>query len=435
MMRIAMVGSGYVGLVSGACLADFGHEVCCIDKDAAKIEPLTKGKMPIYEPGLAELVMSNVGQNRLSFSTELVEPVRQAEAVFIAVGTPSRRGDGHADLSYVYQAAREIGGAIDGFTVVITKSTVPVGTGDEVERIIREVRPEADFAVVSNPEFLREGAAISDFKRPDRIVIGLEDSRAEHVMREVYRPLYLNQAPMLVTNRRTSELTKYAANAFLAMKICFINEIADLCEKVGANVQDVARGIGLDNRIGRKFLHAGPGYGGSCFPKDTQALIKTAQDYGAPVRIIETVAAVNDQRKRAMARRIIAACGGQVRGKTIGLLGLTFKPNTDDMRESPAIAVVTALQDAGAKINAFDPAGMEQARFYLDGLNYCADPYACCEGAAALVIVTEWDAFRALDLARVKSLLAAPVLVDLRNIYDPAEVRRQGFAYASVGRE
>jgi UDPglucose 6-dehydrogenase len=434
MMRIAMVGSGYVGLVSGACLADFGHEVCCIDKDVARIEPLRNGKMPIYEPGLADLVMNNVRQNRLSFSTELASAVREAEAVFIAVGTPSRRGDGHADLSYVYQAAREIGAAIDGFTVVVTKSTVPVGTGDEVERIIREIRPEADFAVVSNPEFLREGAAISDFKRPDRIVIGLEDKRAEHVMREVYRPLYLNQAPILVTNRRTSELTKYAANAFLATKISFINEIADLCEEVGANVQDVARGIGLDNRIGSKFLHAGPGYGGSCFPKDAQALIKTAQDHGAPIRIVETVAAVNDQRKRAMARRIIAACGGHVRGKTIALLGLTFKPNTDDMRESPAIAIATALQDAGAKLNAFDPEGMGQARLYLDGLNYCLDPYACCEGAAALVIVTEWDAFRALDLARVKTLLASPVLIDLRNIYDPAEVRRQGFAYASIGR-
>jgi UDPglucose 6-dehydrogenase len=433
-MRIAMVGSGYVGLVSGACLADFGHEVCCIDKDAARIEPLANGKMPIYEPGLADLVMSNIRQNRLSFTTELAEAVREAEAVFIAVGTPSRRGDGHADLSYVYQAAREIGAAIDGFTVVVTKSTVPVGTGDEVERIIREVRPDADFAVVSNPEFLREGAAISDFKRPDRIVIGLEDSRAEPVMREVYRPLYLNQAPILVTNRRTSELTKYAANAFLATKIGFINEIADLCEMLGADVQDVARGIGLDNRIGRKFLHAGPGYGGSCFPKDTQALIKTAQDHGAPVRIIETVAAVNDQRKRAMARRIITACGGQARGKTIALLGLTFKPNTDDMRESPAIAIVTGLQDAGAKLNAFDPEGMEQARLYFDNLNYCADPYACCEGASALVIVTEWDAFRALDLARVKSLLAAPVLVDLRNIYDPEEVRRHGFIYVGVGR-
>ncbi len=433
-MQIAMVGSGYVGLVSGACFADFGHKVCCIDKDNARIEALNNGKMPIYEPGLSELVMNNVRQNRLSFASELSAAVREADAVFIAVGTPSRRGDGHADLSYVYQAAREIAAAIEGFTVIVTKSTVPVGTGDEVERIIREARPEADFAVVSNPEFLREGAAISDFKRPDRILIGLEDSRAEQVMREIYRPLYLNQAPILVTNRRTSELTKYAANAFLATKITFINEIANLCEEVGADVQDVARGIGLDNRIGAKFLHAGPGYGGSCFPKDTQALIKTAQDYGTPVRIVETVAAVNDQRKRAMARKVLAACGGSVRGKTVALLGLTFKPNTDDMRDSPAIAVVTALQDAGAKLNVFDPEGMEQARLYLENLKYCGDPYACCEGASALVIVTEWDAFRALDLSRVKGLLAAPILVDLRNIYDPAEVRRQGFTYASVGR-
>ncbi|HEY1735532.1 MAG TPA: UDP-glucose/GDP-mannose dehydrogenase family protein [Methylovirgula sp.] len=433
-MQIAMVGSGYVGLVSGACFADFGHKVCCIDKDTARIEALNNGKMPIYEPGLGDLVMNNVRQNRLSFANELSAAVREADAVFIAVGTPSRRGDGHADLSYVYQAAREIAAAIEGFTVIVTKSTVPVGTGDEVERIIREVRPDAEFAVVSNPEFLREGAAISDFKRPDRILIGLEDKRAEQVMREIYRPLYLNQAPILVTNRRTSELTKYAANAFLATKITFINEIANLCEEVGADVQDVARGIGFDNRIGAKFLHAGPGYGGSCFPKDTQALIKTAQDYGTPVRIVETVAAVNDQRKRAMARKVLAACGGSVRGKTVALLGLTFKPNTDDMRDSPAIAVVTALQDAGAKLNVFDPEGMEQAKLYLEGLKYCGDPYACCEGAAALVIVTEWDAFRALDFARVKNLLAAPILVDLRNIYDPEEMRRQGFTYACVGR-
>ncbi len=433
-MHIAMVGSGYVGLVSGACFADFGHKVCCIDKDVGRIDALNNGKMPIFEPGLAELVMNNVRQNRLSFATDLTAAVREAEAVFIAVGTPSRRGDGHADLSYVYQAAREIAAAIDGFTVIVTKSTVPVGTGDEVERIIRETRPGVDFAVVSNPEFLREGAAISDFKRPDRILIGLEDNRAEQVMREIYRPLYLNQAPILVTNRRTSELTKYAANAFLATKITFINEIANLCEQVGADVQEIARGIGLDNRIGAKFLHAGPGYGGSCFPKDTQALIKTAQDHGAPVRIVETVAAVNDQRKRAMARKVLAACGGNVRGKTIALLGLTFKPNTDDMRDSPAISIVTALQDAGAKLNVFDPEGMEQARLYLDNLTYRGDPYACCDGAAALVIVTEWDAFRALDLERVKGLLAAPVLVDLRNIYDPEEVSRQGFTYVSVGR-
>jgi UDPglucose 6-dehydrogenase len=432
-MQIAMVGSGYVGLVSGACFADFGHKVCCIDKDADRIAALKAGKMPIYEPGLAELVGNNVRQNRLSFAADL-GAVRGAEAVFIAVGTPSRRGDGHADLSYVYEAAREIARAIEGFTVIVTKSTVPVGTGDEVERIMRETRPGIDIAVVSNPEFLREGAAISDFKRPDRIVIGLEDKRAENVMREVYRPLYLNQAPILVTNRRTSELTKYAANAFLATKITFINEIANLCEAVGADVQEVARGIGLDNRIGAKFLHAGPGYGGSCFPKDTQALIKTAQDLGAPMRIVETVAAVNEQRKRAMGRKVLAACGGSVRGKTIAVLGLTFKPNTDDMRDSPAISVITALQDSGARINAFDPEGMEQARLYVDNLTYCSDPYSCCKGAAALVIITEWDAFRALDLERVKGLLTAPVLVDLRNIYDVDEVRRQGFSYVSIGR-
>jgi UDPglucose 6-dehydrogenase len=432
-MQIVMVGSGYVGLVSGACFADFGHKVCCIDKDAGRIAALKAGKMPIYEPGLAELVRNNVRQNRLSFADDL-GAVRGAEAVFIAVGTPSRRGDGHADLSYVYAAAREIAEAVEGFTVIVTKSTVPVGTGDEVERIMRETKPGIDVAVVSNPEFLREGAAISDFKRPDRIVIGLEDKRAENVMREVYRPLYLNQAPILVTNRRTSELTKYAANAFLATKITFINEIANLCEEVGADVQEVARGIGLDNRIGAKFLHAGPGYGGSCFPKDTQALIKTAQDLGAPMRIVETVAAVNEQRKRAMGRKVLAACGGSVRGKTIAVLGLTFKPNTDDMRDSPAISVITALQDSGARINAFDPEGMEQARLYVDNLTYCSDPYSCCKGAAALVIITEWDAFRALDLERVKGLLTEPVLVDLRNIYDMDEVRRQGFTYVSIGR-
>jgi UDPglucose 6-dehydrogenase len=433
-MQIAMVGSGYVGLVSGACFADFGHIVCCIDKDAKRIDALNAGKTPIFEPGLPEIIANNVRQNRLTFATDLTGAVRGAEAVFIAVGTPSRRGDGHADLSYVYQAAREIAAALDGFTVVVTKSTVPVGTGDEVERIIREARPDADVAVVSNPEFLREGAAISDFKRPDRIIIGLEDKRAELVMREIYRPLYLNQAPILVTNRRTSELTKYAANAFLATKITFINEIANLCEEVGADVQDVARGIGLDNRIGSKFLHAGPGYGGSCFPKDTQALIKTAQDHGAPVRIVETVAAVNDQRKRAMARKVLAACGGSVRGQTIAVLGLTFKPNTDDMRDSPAISVITALQDAGARINAFDPEGMDQARLHLDSLTYFADPYSCCKGAGALVIITEWDAFRALDFERVKTLLTAPILVDLRNIYEPQELRRHGFTYESVGR-
>src|SRR3984885_9807890 len=434
-MHIAMVGSGYVGLVSGACFADFGHTVCCIDKDAGRIEALNAGKTPIFEPGLPELISNNVRQNRLSFATDLTAAVRAADAVFIAVGTPSRRGDGHADLSYVYQAAREIAAALDGFTVVVTKSTVPVGTGDEVERIIREARPDADFAVVSNPEFLREGAAIADFKRPDRIVIGVEDKRAEAVMREVYRPLYLNQAPILVTNRRTSELTKYAANAFLATKITFINEIASLCEEVGADVQGVARGIGLDNRIGSKFLHAGPGYGGSCFPKDTQALIKTAQDYGAPVRIVEMVASVNDQRKRAMARKVFAALGGSVRGKTIAVLGLAFKPNTDDTRDSPSIPLITALWDLGAIVRPYDPAGMEQAKPALPAIHYCGSAYAAAEGASALVIATEWEQFRALDLARLKSVMAQPVIVDLRNIYRADEMKRAKFKYVAVGRD
>src|SRR5215211_1933750 len=433
-MRVAMIGAGYVGLVSGACFADFGHDVCCVDKDPHKIEALNRGEIPIFEPGLADLVAKNMRERRLTFATELTDPVRQAEAVFIAVGTPSRRGDGHADLSYVYQAAREIAAAMDGYTVVVTKSTVPVGTGDEVERIIREARPDAEFAVVSNPEFLREGAAITDFKRPDRIVIGTEDERAAGVMQELYRPLYLNQAPILITSRRAAELTKYAANAFLATKITFINEIADLCEQVGANVQDVARGIGLDNRIGSKFLHAGPGYGGSCFPKDTLALIKTAQDHAAPTRIVETVAAVNDQRKRAMGRKVVAACGGLVRDKTIAVLGLTFKPNTDDMRDAPSLAIIAALQDAGAKVRAYDPEGMEQARSVLTDVDYAADPYACAEGADALAIVTEWDAFRALDLPRLKRIMAAPVVVDLRNVYRPEDMKRHGFTYLSIGR-
>ena len=432
-MRIAMIGSGYVGLVSGACLADFGHEVVCIDKDPDKIAALNEGRMPIYEPGLDTLVAENVRQRRLAFSTDLKPAVAQAQAVFIAVGTPSRRGDGFADLSYVYAAAREIAEALTGYAVVVTKSTVPVGTGDEVERILREARPDLDVGVASNPEFLREGAAIGDFKRPDRIVIGAEDARAAAVMQEVYRPLYLNQAPILLTGRRTAELTKYAANAFLATKITFINEIADLCEQVGANVQEVARGIGLDNRIGAKFLHAGPGYGGSCFPKDTLALVKTAQDYGTPVRIVETVVAVNDQRKRAMARKVIAACGGSVRGKRVALLGLTFKPNTDDMRDAPSLSIIAGLQDAGARIVAYDPEGMEQARPLLQGVAYAEDAYACAEGADAMVIVTEWNAFRALDLARLKALMAAPVLVDLRNVYAPAEVERHGFDYSGIG--
>src|SRR3954454_8792200 len=377
-MRIAIVGVGYVGLVSGACFADFGHTITCVDKDAGKIDALRRGEIPIFEPGLGHLVTSNVEAGRLTFATDLRNPVREAEAVFIAVGTPARRGDGVADISYVRLAAREIAAAMDGYTVIITKSTVPVGEGDEVERIIRETRPDGDFSVVSNPEFLREGAAINDFKRPDRIVIGAEDERANRVMIELYRPLYLNQAPILFTSRRTAELTKYAANAFLATKITFINEIADLCENVGANVQDVARGIGLDNRIGPKFLHAGPGYGGSCFPKDTLALIKTAQDHGTSVRLVETVVAVNDERKRSMARKVAAAFGGAIRNRTIAILGLTFKPNTDDMRDSPSIPLITALQDMGANVRAYDPAGMQQAQQQqlLHDVAYASDPYA-----------------------------------------------------------
>jgi UDPglucose 6-dehydrogenase len=433
-MRIAMIGTGYVGLVSGACFADFGHHVTCVDKDAGKIEALRKGAIPIYEPDLDRVVEDNVRGGRLDFTTELKEPVAAADAVFIAVGTPSRRGDGHADLSYVYAAAREIAAALDGFTLVVTKSTVPVGTGDEVERIIRETRPDADVEVVSNPEFLREGAAIQDFKHPDRIVIGTTEERAKQVMTAVYRPLYLNQAPILFTGRRTAELIKYAANAFLATKITFINEVADLCEKVGADVQEVARGIGLDNRIGSKFLHAGPGFGGSCFPKDTLALIKTGQDFAAPLRIVETVAAVNDQRKRAMARKVSGALGGNLRGKLIAVLGLTFKPNTDDLREAPSIPLITALQDMGAKVRAYDPIGMTHAQGEFPGVAFADGPYACVEGADALVIVTEWEQFRALDLDRIKSLMKQPVLVDLRNVYRPDEMFELGFVYDSVGR-
>ncbi|MPT47832.1 MAG: UDP-glucose/GDP-mannose dehydrogenase family protein [Sphingobium sp.] len=433
-MKITMIGSGYVGLVSGACFADFGHDVICVDKDESKIEALLDGRIPIFEPGLDHLVASNVAAGRLSFTTNLSEGVKDADAVFIAVGTPSRRGDGHADLSYVYAAAEEIAHAISGFTVIVDKSTVPVGTGDEVERIIREANPNADFAVVSNPEFLREGAAIDDFKRPDRIVIGGDDERALEVMRQVYRPLHINKSPIVEMSRRGAELTKYAANAFLAVKITFINEIADLCEKVGADVQDVARGIGLDNRIGSKFLHAGPGYGGSCFPKDTLALLKTAQDYEAPQRIVESVVSINDQRKRAMGRKVIAACGGDVRDKTIAILGLTFKPNTDDMRDSPAISVIQTLQDAGATIRAYDPEGTEQAKKVLDNVIYCSNAYEAMEGADALAIVTEWDAFRALDLGKVKSLLSQPILVDLRNIYPRDMVEQAGFSYSAVGR-
>src|SRR5262245_52315218 len=433
-MRVAMIGTGYVGLVSGACFADFGHEVICVDKDKAKIAALLRGEMPIYEPGLNEMVGVNMRAARLKFTSELAGAVADADAVFIAVGTPSRRGDGFADLSFVYDAAREIARALDGFTVVITKSTVPVGTGDEVERIIWETRPDVACAVVSNPEFLREGAAIRDFKHPDRIVIGTTDARARELMSELYRPLYLNRSPIMFTDRRTAELIKYAANAFLATKITFINEIADLAEKVGADVQEVARGMGLDNRIGSKFLHAGPGYGGSCFPKDTVALIKTAQDHASPLRIVEAVAAVNDARKRAMARKVSAALGGELRGKTVAVLGLTFKPNTDDMREAPSIPLITALQDLGAKVRAYDPVGMEQAKSVIADVTFCGDAYNCAEGASVLVIVTEWEQFRALDFDRLKTVMARPIVVDLRNVYRAEDIVRQGFVYESVGR-
>src|SRR5689334_2373607 len=429
-MRVAMIGTGYVGLVSGACFADFGHDVVCVDKDKAKIAALTRGEMPIYEPGLKDMVAANTGAGRLKFAGDVAAAVAAADAVFIAVGTPSRRGDGFADLSFVHDAAREIARALDGFTVVITKSTVPVGTGDEVERIIRETRPDADFAVVSNPEFLREGAAIQDFKHPDRIVIGTVDERAKEVMNELYRPLYLNRSPILFTDRRTAELIKYAANAFLATKITFINEIADLAEKVGADVQEVARGMGLDNRIGSKFLHAGPGFGGSCFPKDTVALLKTGQDHDAPLRIVEAVVLVNDTRKRAMARKVSAALNDDVRGKEVAVLGLTFKPNTDDMRDAPSIPLITALHDMGATVRAYDPVGMDQAKKMLPELTYCNDEYDCAQGAVALVIVTEWEQFRALDLDRLKQVMAdKPAIVDLRNIYLPDEMRQRGFIY------
>ena len=433
-MRVTMIGAGYVGLVSGVCFADFGHHVTCVDNVEEKVEALRHGVIPIFEPGLDELVKSNVKGGRLNFTTDLKSAVTDADVVFIAVGTPSRRGDGHADLSYVYAAARQIAQAMNGFTVVVTKSTVPVGTGDEVERIIRAERPDADFAVVSNPEFLREGAAIADFKRPDRIVIGSEDERATEVMREVYRPLYLNSAPLFFCDRRTSELIKYAGNAFLAMKITFINEMADLCEKVGADVQKVAKGIGLDKRIGDKFLHAGPGYGGSCFPKDTMALVKTAQDHDSPVRLIETTVAVNDTRKRAMARKVMAACGGSVRNKKIAILGLTFKPNTDDMRDAPSLSIIQALQDNGADVHAYDPEGMESARGMLPGVTFGDSPYAIAEGADALVLVTEWDEFRALDFRRLKPLMAEPAIIDLRNVYPAEEVTRHGFTYHGIGR-
>lgn len=432
-MRIAMIGTGYVGLVSGACFSDFGHQVICVDKDADKIAALEKGIMPIYEPGLDALVEHNVGAGRLSFTTDLAEGVAGADAVFIAVGTPSRRGDGHADLTYVYAAAKEIALALTGPAVVVTKSTVPVGTGDEVERLIRETAPDAEVSVASNPEFLREGAAITDFKHPDRVVAGVEDARARAALEAIYRPLNLNRAPLLFTTRRTAEIIKYAANAFLATKITFINEIADLCEAVGADVQMVSRGIGLDNRIGAKFLHAGPGYGGSCFPKDTLALLKTAEDEQVPLRIVESVVKVNDARKRAMGRKVSKAMNGDVRGKTVAVLGLTFKPNTDDMRDSPSISIIQALQDEGATIRAYDPEGTDQARTVLKNVDFCDNPYAAATGADALVIVTEWDEFRALDLDRLAEILMQPILVDLRNIYSREEAAKAGLVYHGIG--
>jgi len=433
-MNIAMIGTGYVGLVSGACFAEFGPNVTCVDLDAGKIERLRRGEIPIYEPGLEDLVAKGIKSGRLAFTTDLAETVGNADAIFIAVGTPSRRGDGHADLRYVEAACVAIANALVGYTVIVTKSTVPVGTGRRVAAIIRETNPDADFDVASNPEFLREGSAIGDFMRPDRVVIGAETDRARAVMQSLYRPLYLSETPVVMTTLETAELTKYAANAFLATKITFINEIADLCERVGADVQDVARGMGLDGRIGKKFLHAGPGYGGSCFPKDTVALVRTAQEYGSPARLVEAVVQVNDTRKGAMASRVISAAGGSVRGKTIGVLGVAFKPNTDDMREAPSLAIIPALQDAGAKVRAYDPAAMHEAEALLPGVAWCSDAYDAATGADVLVIVTEWNEFRALDLERIGGIMAKRVIVDLRNVYRADEVRAAGFTYASIGR-
>ncbi len=433
-MRIVMIGTGYVGLVSGACFSDFGHHVTCVDKDPAKVDALKSGRIPIFEPGLAKLVELNVEAGRLDFTLDLAGAVPGADAVFIAVGTPSRRGDGHADLSYVHSAAQEMAPLLEDGAVVVTKSTVPVGTGDAVQRIIAEARPELDFSVASNPEFLREGAAIDDFKRPDRVIVGVDDDRAARVLREIYRPLTHSQSPLVVMSRRGAELTKYAGNAFLATKISFINEIADLCERVGADVQDVAHGIGLDTRIGARFLQPGPGYGGSCFPKDTLALLKTGEDFEAPLRIVQAVVSSNESRKRAMGRKVVQALGSDPLGKTVALLGLTFKANTDDMRDSPAIAIVQALQDAGITVRAFDPEGMEQAAKVIGDITYCTDAYDAMDGAEAAVIVTEWDAFRALDLDRAKQLMKAALLVDLRNLYNRADIERQGFTYVAVGR-
>jgi UDPglucose 6-dehydrogenase len=433
-MRIAMIGTGYVGLVTGACFSEFGVEVVCVDKDENKIDRLNNGEIPIYEPGLDALVAANVKAGRLSFTTNLSDAVKEADAVFIAVGTPSRRGDGHADLSYVYSAAAEIARNLNGYTVIVTKSTVPVGTGNEVGKIICNARPDAEFDVASNPEFLREGSAIEDFMRPDRVVIGTDSEAAQEVMRKLYRPLFLIETPILFTSRQTAELIKYAANTFLATKITFINEVADLCEKVGADVQDVAKGIGLDGRIGSKFLHAGPGYGGSCFPKDTLALVRTAQTVESPLRIVEAVVDINNKRKKQMANRIVEACGGSVDGKTIGILGLAFKPNTDDMRDAPSLDIITALQKAGAVIRAYDPESMDEAKMMMKDVVWCGSAYEAMDGVDALSIVTEWNEFRALNLDRVKSLLKTPILVDLRNIYDAAEMNAAGFKYSCIGR-
>ncbi|MDF2366929.1 UDP-glucose/GDP-mannose dehydrogenase family protein [Sneathiella sp.] len=433
-MHIAVIGTGYVGLVSGTCFSEFGHDVICIDMDAEKIASLNAGKVPIFEPGLQAMIEKNTRSNYLKFGTDLKTAVAGADAVFIAVGTPSRRGDGQADLTYVYAAAKEIAAALTGYTVVVTKSTVPVGTGREVERILHETNPDADFDVVSNPEFLREGAAIEDFMRPDRVIVGTLEKRAQEMMSAIYRPLSLFQTPLVFTSLESSELTKYAGNAFLATKITFINEIADLCDKVGADVHDVARGIGLDRRIGAKFLHPGPGFGGSCFPKDTRALYQTSVETGAPLRIVDTVIGINEKRKVDMAARVIDACGGSVAGKQISVLGLTFKPNTDDMRESPSLDIIPALVEAGAAIRAYDPEGMGEARKLLDNVEFCDSSYATIEGADALVIITEWNEFRGLDLNRVKSLMKTPVMVDLRNIYDPHDMKQKGFTYRSVGR-
>ena len=433
-MRVVMVGTGYVGLVSGVCFADFGHDVICVDKDPNKIETLNAGGIPIYEPGLKSLVAKNVKAARLNFTTDLKAAMKGADAVFIAVGTPSRRGDGYADLSYVYAATEEIAEHMDGFTVVVTKSTVPVGTGDEVEKIIAKHHEANSFAVVSNPEFLREGAAITDFKRPDRVVVGTENPKAKEVMRSIYRPLFINETPILFTSRRTSELIKYAANSFLATKITFINEMADLCEAVGANVQEVAKGIGLDKRIGSKFLHAGPGYGGSCFPKDTLALTRTAEEANVSLSIVSSVVDANEARKRRMANKVIDALGGELTGKTIAVLGLAFKPNTDDMRDAPSLTIIPRLQDKGATIRAYDPEAMDEAKLLLNDVNYMDGPYSCLERADALVIITEWDEFRALDMRRVKAALKTPDVIDLRNIYQPETMKGAGFNYTSVGR-